>query len=191
MMFMALACKHCLVMSMVDDVCLTKVSTVDPCSPDITPPSFSTCPDDIEVFSVGNGVFVDEWESPTATDLCAGASISSNYYPGDFFEDGTTNVVYTATDDAGNTSTCSFLVTVLPTPSTACVNNLLENPGFESDNNSITNWNLSGGTIAVSSDAFSGNNALLLSGDSYSRIEQTFSVVPGETYRVSAMIKVK
>ncbi len=40
-------------------------------------------------------------------------TITSNYNPGDIFALGETTVIYTATDGAGNTSTCSFVVTVI------------------------------------------------------------------------------
>ncbi|OSZ79058.1 hypothetical protein CAP35_12650 [Chitinophagaceae bacterium IBVUCB1] len=50
--------------------------------------------------------------SPTATDNCGIATFSSTHNPGNFFPVGTTPVTYTATDIHGNTSTCSFNVTV-------------------------------------------------------------------------------
>ncbi len=175
---------------LIDDVCLTKESTVDPCSPDVTPPSLSGCPFNITVNTAGGGTVVGGWDIPTATDFCSAVSLSSNYNSGDFFEPGSTTVVYTATDDAGNTSTCSFVVAVVESTGNTCVNNLLENPGFEADDNVVTDWDLSGAAMfTLSGDAFSGNNALEISGSSYGRIEQSFPVTQGEVFNLSAMIK--
>lgn len=56
------------------------------------------------------------WQAPTATDIC-GVTLTSNYSPGDVFPAGKTSVVYTATDVAGNISTCSFDVLVKVTNS--------------------------------------------------------------------------
>ena len=70
------------------------------------------CPDDImannEPGQCGASV---SWQIPNATDNC-GASVSSDYQPGDFFSVGSTIVTYIATDDAGNTAECTFTVTV-------------------------------------------------------------------------------
>jgi len=61
------------------------------------------------------------WTPPTFTDNCGRVIVTSNYKPGDFFSaecEATakgTLVTYKATDEAGNTTTCSFRVTVLDT----------------------------------------------------------------------------
>lgn len=52
------------------------------------------------------------WTIPTPTDNCPGVSIAGTHTPGDIFPVGTTTVVYTATDAAGNTASCSFDITV-------------------------------------------------------------------------------
>jgi hypothetical protein len=60
------------------------------------------------------------WTPPTITDFCPGFTVTVNtdgmgnpYFPGYQFPVGTTTTVtYTATDAAGNSSTCSFTVTV-------------------------------------------------------------------------------
>ena len=52
------------------------------------------------------------WTAPTASDDCSGITITSTHTSGDIFPKGTTVVTYTVTDDAGNTATCSFDVTV-------------------------------------------------------------------------------
>lgn len=52
------------------------------------------------------------WTAPLAADNCSGAAITSNHNSGDTFNVGTTTVIYTATDAAGNTAIDSFLVVV-------------------------------------------------------------------------------
>ena len=51
------------------------------------------------------------WIEPTATDNCS-ATVTSNYAPGATFPVGTTTVTYSAVDASGNTTNCSFDVTV-------------------------------------------------------------------------------
>lgn len=48
----------------------------------------------------------------TATDNCSNATVTYDHNPGTFFDVGVTTVTATATDSSGNTSTCSFTVTV-------------------------------------------------------------------------------
>ena len=52
------------------------------------------------------------WTAPTGTDNCTVASLTSTHNIGDTFSVGTTTVIYTVTDLAGNTATGSFTVTV-------------------------------------------------------------------------------
>ncbi|HLP12161.1 MAG TPA: DUF2341 domain-containing protein [Flavobacteriales bacterium] len=80
-----------------------------------TAPVFATCPLNITIpTSPGLCTGVATWTVPTATDNCPGVVVTQTAGPasGSVFSLGTTNIVYTATDAAGNTSTCSFTVTV-------------------------------------------------------------------------------
>jgi hypothetical protein len=54
-----------------------------------------------------------DWTNPQATDNCPGTALSQDYYSGDYFPFGTTTVTYTAVDNAGNVTTCSFDITVI------------------------------------------------------------------------------
>lgn len=78
---------------------------------DITPPVILNCPANIHL---NNGDPNPTWVAPTVTDNCGGASIvpTSGPVPGDPIGYGETKtVVYTATDNVGNISTCSFTIT--------------------------------------------------------------------------------
>jgi len=83
---------------------------------DITAPVISDCPSDITV-STGAGnpgcTQTATWPVPSATDVCTGVTgFTSSRARGSAFTVGTTTVVYTALDLAGNASTCHFTVTV-------------------------------------------------------------------------------
>jgi HYR domain-containing protein/surface protein with Ig-like domain len=80
-------------------------------------PVITGCPANITVNTGPGRLTCDQvasWTPPTASDSC-GVSLSSNHNPGDTFPVGTTTVIYTAMDPAGNTATCSFTVTVKDT----------------------------------------------------------------------------
>ncbi|MFA8432908.1 MAG: HYR domain-containing protein [Marinifilaceae bacterium] len=74
-------------------------------------PLISNCPKDRTVGYCNRSV---NWTAPTATDNCGTPTLSSNYNSGDIFPVGTTQVIYTADDGNGKTSTCSFNITVHP-----------------------------------------------------------------------------
>ncbi|HLP11508.1 MAG TPA: HYR domain-containing protein [Flavobacteriales bacterium] len=79
-------------------------------------PVINNCPSTITVnTSAGLCSAVVTWVAPTASDNCPGATITqtSGLPSGSVFPKGTTNIVYTATDAAGNTTTCSFTVSVI------------------------------------------------------------------------------
>ena len=79
---------------------------------DTTPPAFQNCPAQISVASDNSCGAIVHWTPPTATDNCGVASLVSSHQPGERFDTGTTEVVYTATDNYGNASVCRFNVTV-------------------------------------------------------------------------------
>ena len=76
-------------------------------------PPVVDCPTDITVSNDAGecGAIVNF--APTATDNCGVVSNSTDIASGTFFELGTTTVTYTATDAAGNSTTCDFTVTVV------------------------------------------------------------------------------
>jgi hypothetical protein len=72
-----------------------------------------SCPSNKNVTTSGTSAIVTF--SVTATDNCGAVSVVSNPPSGSSFPLGTTTVVSTATDSAGNTANCSFTVTVTNT----------------------------------------------------------------------------
>lgn len=75
-------------------------------------PTLIDCPVDISMASDDNCQATVTWIPPTATDNCSEVTITASHNPGDTFMAGMTTVTYTATDEDGNSATCSFVVTV-------------------------------------------------------------------------------
>jgi hypothetical protein len=90
--------------------------TVEP-GPDTEPPVI-LCPDDIVLVAApGQASAVPSWEVKTSDDCPGDVTVVSQPPSGSAFGCGTTPVLVTARDAAGNESTCSFRVTVgLPVP---------------------------------------------------------------------------
>jgi len=88
------------------DTCSFNVTVRDVQAPVISCPANITAPND----SGQCGAVVNF--SATATDNCPGVTVVVAPASGSFFPVGTTTVTVTATDASGNTSTCSFTVTV-------------------------------------------------------------------------------
>ncbi|MBK8561961.1 MAG: HYR domain-containing protein [Saprospiraceae bacterium] len=84
---------------------------IDPCPGDAAGPSISGCPSNISLLTNGTSATAT-WTAPTATDACTPITLNNNYAPGSTFPLGTTQVAYQFSDKKGNTSTCSFTVTV-------------------------------------------------------------------------------
>lgn len=81
---------------------------------DQTNPVFRGCPADIEIAADDTCSAIVTWTSPTASDNCdSNLTIMESHSSGDSFAFGTTMVTYTATDEAGNATTCTFNVTVV------------------------------------------------------------------------------
>ena len=88
-------------------------STFDLTIGDTEDPVIAGCPSDISVTADASGcTSVVTWTAPTATDNCVTPTLVSSHASGSSFSVGTTTVTYTATDGAGNSSTCEFDVTV-------------------------------------------------------------------------------
>ena len=79
---------------------------------DATDPVITNCPANITLDLTAGCDALATWNEPTADDNCGISSFTSNYASGTNFPEGVTNVIYTAKDNCGNKSTCSFTVTV-------------------------------------------------------------------------------
>jgi uncharacterized repeat protein (TIGR01451 family) len=94
--------------------------TGDPCSFTVTvnsnePPAI-TCPADVTAFesSPGSGSAMVTYPTPTVTGACsAAATVLCSPPSGSTFPVGATTVTCTASDDSGNTASCTFTVTVI------------------------------------------------------------------------------
>jgi gliding motility-associated-like protein len=79
---------------------------------DVQVPIISGCPTNITIGSDnGDCGAIVTWTAPTFIDNC-GASMTSNHNSGEFFPIGTTTITYTVVDGSGNTTICTFSVTV-------------------------------------------------------------------------------
>ncbi|XP_041480035.1 uncharacterized protein LOC121427594 isoform X5 [Lytechinus variegatus] len=73
----------------------------------------SGCPCDQNVNTdIGNATAVVTWTPPTATDNSGNQTLTSTANPGDYFPIGNNSVTYFATDVAGNSETCTFIIVV-------------------------------------------------------------------------------
>ncbi|XP_072169503.1 uncharacterized protein [Diadema setosum] len=87
---------------------VTVTSTID-----AVPPVINGCPDDIfETLPSGSQSLSITWTPPVATDNSGFVNLESNFNPGALFSPGQTSVVYTATDNSGLETTCTFSVFV-------------------------------------------------------------------------------
>ena len=93
-------------------ICSLTVTVVNPCATDSIKPRFTSCPQSIKLNSLDTCIKI-KWNTPTATDNCSTPVLTSNFKPGACFKEGTTVVTYTATDIKGNSSICSFTVTIV------------------------------------------------------------------------------
>ena len=78
-------------------------------------PVISGMPTDFTVFTTSSCDAPANWVSPTATDNCTLASLTSNWTSGQSFPVGISKVIYTASDLSGNNTVASFHITVRDT----------------------------------------------------------------------------
>ncbi|XP_071488839.1 hyalin-like [Diadema antillarum] len=82
---------------------------------DSTAPQIIGCPADItRTLTLEQDTVQVFWTAPTASDNSGNApTITSNFAPGDSFGLGEWRVVYTVTDEAGNSVQCTFTITLI------------------------------------------------------------------------------
>ncbi|MBP7699229.1 MAG: HYR domain-containing protein [Saprospiraceae bacterium] len=89
-------------------VCSFNITVIDT----IAPTTLSPCPNNItQVVNDDACGAIVTWMVPLFADHC-NLSVNSNFHSGDFLPLGTTTVTYTAQDASGNTTMCSFTVTL-------------------------------------------------------------------------------
>ncbi|NDC43172.1 MAG: HYR domain-containing protein, partial [Chitinophagia bacterium] len=108
-----------------DNVGLTSVCSLTVTVNANSTPVLSNCPANISVDAQGANCSAKVgWQAPTAIDACGITPITptANFAPNANFPVGVNTVTYVATDGQGNTSTCSFTVTVrdLQKPTITC-----------------------------------------------------------------------
>lgn len=81
---------------------------------EIVPPNIVNCPPDITL-NTGNCTATAIWTVPAVNDNCALDTMVVNIESASVFSEGVDTVVYTAYDIWGNTTICTFTVTVLDT----------------------------------------------------------------------------
>lgn len=87
---------------------------------DTTPPSFSGVPANQSLEATGPGGASATWTDPTASDIVSGSvTVSCSHTSGSTFPLGTTTVTCSASDEAGNSSSASFSITVQDTTAPA------------------------------------------------------------------------
>jgi len=120
------------------DDCVAVVTILDTIAPAI-----AACPADVVIVPDSSDCSpVITWVQPTVSDNCTPTMVST-HNPGDNFPVGTTTVVYDAEDQSGNTTTCSFAITIEPSavtvvvasPQGLCGNNIT---CFESEDGTAT-----------------------------------------------------
>ncbi|HMG14052.1 MAG TPA: HYR domain-containing protein, partial [Saprospiraceae bacterium] len=83
---------------------------------DLELPVINNCPKDtivVPTINIMNQCFAEVcWPIPNATDNCPNIFLSTTNNPCSLFPPGNTDVIYTVTDESGNTATCSFSVSV-------------------------------------------------------------------------------
>jgi extracellular elastinolytic metalloproteinase len=91
-------------------------------------PTLTNCPEDMNVNAqTGYCSAYIEWTDPTPDDNCGLLDFSSTHTNGSNFGVGVHNVVITATDNAENSTTCSFTITVTDNqvPNITCPSNAM------------------------------------------------------------------
>jgi gliding motility-associated-like protein len=91
---------------------LTSTCTFNVVVTDATAPTVKTPTPNVTVNAGANCSATATWTAPQFVDNCTVASVTSTHQPGSLFVLGTTTVIYTAKDAAGNATTSQFVVTV-------------------------------------------------------------------------------
>lgn len=145
------------------DTCTFTVTVTDNEAPVI-----SSCPGNISIAANNAGCTgIVTWTTPGVSDNCAtGLALTSSHVSGTAFPLGTTTVTYTATDGSGNTSSCSFNVTITKVfDASATSSDALCNGDSSGTANAVVlsgnppytySWSLYGGNAATANNLIAG-----------------------------------
>ena len=96
------------------------------------------CPNDIMIdVPVGTIESAATWTEPVPTDNCHVASFTGNQNSGENFPVGTTTVIYTAVDNANNTTSCSFDIVVTENQAAGAATFILDQKDIECEPDSV------------------------------------------------------
>jgi HYR domain/Secretion system C-terminal sorting domain len=112
------------------------IITANPCTIDLTPPIFTSCPANISISQNSACGAIATWQTPLATDNCSTPTVTqtAGQLPsGACFSIGTTAITYTAKDANNLASTCTFRVIITANP---CYNDM-EKPKLTCPNNIV------------------------------------------------------
>ncbi len=101
--------------------CSFNVTLLNACLTDTLAPVLAACPANITVNATG-ATAIATFTNPTATDNCSTPTVIATPASGSSFLVGTTIVTETATDQKGNSTKCTFTVTVNASP---CANDIV------------------------------------------------------------------
>jgi hypothetical protein len=93
-------------------ITVNQVESLDPCFRDTTKPVLSNCPENKVVWTYDSSIFVSLPRVEAYDNCTYNVSLLSSHPFGGFFPIGVTNVTNSATDNAGNRTTCSATITV-------------------------------------------------------------------------------
>ncbi|MCF8464951.1 MAG: choice-of-anchor L domain-containing protein [Flavobacteriales bacterium] len=124
--------------------CIAVVSVLDTISPVI-----NSCPSVIALVPDSADCTPSvTWIEPTESDNCT-VTMTGNFSSGDNFPVGTTTVIYNAEDQSGNTASCSFTVTIEPSPIAVTVSSPILACGYNiscnGSDNGVATATVSGG----------------------------------------------
>ena len=160
---------------------LTSTCTQMVSSEDNTAPTFTNVPENIVLAGdASNCSAIATWTAPTVTDDCTAITLTSTHQSGDTFTEGTVNVIYTAEDACGNTSTAAFTVTLACdctlAPSITCPDNYNGCAGSSTDP-SITGTALASASAGCNTPSVTFSDAIITAGNSCGEttIERTWT----------------
>jgi hypothetical protein len=143
--------------------CSATVTVMDTILPSITCPGNMVLAGDSSVCGA-----IANWTAPVTWDNCTVDTVITTQEPGTLFLSGTTTVTYTVTDENGNSTTCSFDVTVNPVALAVVVRSPLQGCGYHlacaSDSNAVIGSEVSGGCLPYQYSWSTGDTTSIITG---------------------------